>query len=157
MSEQKDYMALGKELKAKILNVISEYQEVLGAIAEAKKSKVAAKKSYGECFDRGDERGMSICLLRIREANQKIETGPDSRSEYFAKIEGLEEEYKAVQRISREHIQEAEARKNQAEKNWRKAQENENWISGIRVDLNSLQKIIVESGEVKSISEDQEI
>ncbi len=154
MSEQKDCAVIEKELRGKILNIRNGYEDVLDAFAAAKKEKMSAKERYSRCIDSGSEAGMKDCLKTIRECNAVIESLPASREEFFGKLEELENDYKDLMRIDQQNISKIQAVLDQAKKDLTTAKTESLRIHGIRIELNSLKSLIVESGKSKTVSED---
>jgi len=104
-------------LRSKIAEVRSDFQAVLDQIAEAEKSKQAAKLEYAACLDRGDEQGMSRCLITIREANStvdRLQTGSDDFPPRAQKLRLEQEELNRTaarqKPVAEKGLQEAQAR-----------------------------------------------
>lgn len=96
-------------------------------------------------------------MRRISEATERIESLPNSRAQFFGTLEELENDYKDLMRIDQQHIREAQTSLDRAKEDLKKVEERSVQVSGIRAELNALRTLVIESGEIKKVSEDQEI
>jgi len=151
-----DFMELAGKLSAEVLAIRSDYQDVLYAIAAAKKEKIEAKERYNRCIDSGSEIGLKDCLRVIKRANEKVESLPVSRDSFFGKLGELENQRKVVMEAARRNVKEVEDNLAEVQKNLKKAKEESTHCERLLSELNSLRSLIIESGEVKSVSEDND-
>ncbi len=152
-----DFMKSAGELRSQILAIRNEYEDVLVGFKEAKKQKTQAKDRYSKCIDSGSEAGMRDCLKTIRECNAVIESLPALRESFYGRISELEERYRNLMLDAKQNVQEFEVKLAEAAKDVENEKKKSSSVHKIMSGIGSLKSLIVSSGEVKSVSQDDQI
>jgi chromosome segregation ATPase len=125
-------------LRSKIAEVRSDFQAVLDQIAEAEKSKQAAKLEYAACLDRGDEQGMSRCLTAIRQASSTVDRLQTESDDFPLRCQKLRLEQEGLESASRREKPLAEKTLQEAQETLRVVNAQINQARGLLTNLNNL-------------------